>query len=109
MAIYVDKLEDWGWRLRGHSTLSCHMFTDSADIEELHAFARQIGMKAIWFQNHKVAPHYDLTPARREHAVKLGAIEVGRRESSAIWRRRRELVLATGKATTEPTTADRSQ
>ena len=29
-------------------------------------------------------PHYDLTTSRRELAVSLGAIELGRKESSAI-------------------------
>ncbi len=94
MAIYVDALEEWGWKMRGRAVASCHMFTDSADIEELHAFAAQLGMKRSWFQPHAVAPHYDLVRSRRDHAVSLGAIEVGRRQASSIWRARRELVGA---------------
>jgi hypothetical protein len=49
-------------------------------------------MRREWFQQKRVAPHYDLTASRRAAAVKLGAIEVGRRESVAIWRARREAV-----------------
>lgn len=86
MAIYVDRLESWGWKMRGRVVQSCHMFCDSADLKELHAFAERIGMKRAWFQDHRVAPHYDLTPARRARAVALGAIEVDRRRASEIWR-----------------------
>jgi Protein of unknown function (DUF4031) len=79
--------------MRGKTVRSCHMFTDSADLEELHAFAEQIGMRRSWFQPHPVAPHYDLTDNRRAFALRLGALEVGRREASAIWRERREAIL----------------
>ncbi|WP_175795472.1 DUF4031 domain-containing protein [Burkholderia multivorans] len=92
MTIYVDALENWGWRLRGRLVPSCHMFTDAADLEELHVFAERIGMRRSWFQLHRVAPHYDLTSSRRTAAVQLGAVEVGRREASEIWRARREAV-----------------
>lgn len=95
MAIYVDALESWGWKMRGREVRSCHMFTDSLDLEELHSFAERIGMRRTWFQIHKVAPHYDLTENRRSAAVLFGAIEVGRREASAIWRARRDALLTT--------------
>lgn len=94
MAVYVDQLAPWGWVLRGRKVLSCHMFTDSADLEELHAVALRIGMKRAWFQSHRIAPHYDLTPSRRMTAVELGVIEVSRREARDIWRARRELTQA---------------
>ncbi|MBK3780121.1 DUF4031 domain-containing protein [Paraburkholderia aspalathi] len=90
MAVYVDALENWGWKLRGRTVASCHMFTDSLDLEELHLMAERIGMKREWFQPHRIAPHYDLTASRRAAAVKLGALEVRRKEASAIWRARRE-------------------
>jgi hypothetical protein len=97
MTIYVDSLESWGWRIRGRTVQSCHMFTDSVDIEELHAFAEQVGMRRAWFQPHRVAPHYDLTSSRRTLAVKAGAVEVGRRDASEIWRARRAAVCVVGK------------
>lgn len=93
MPIYVDALESWGWKMRGRPVQSCHMFTDAIDLEELHVFAERIGMRRSWFQPHRVAPHYDLTSSRRAAAVLLGAVEVGRREASEIWRARREAVL----------------
>jgi hypothetical protein len=89
MAIYVDPLMSWGWRLRGRVVQSCHLFTDDPDLIELHRFAAMIGMRREWFQNARSAPHYDLTPRRREHAVRLGAVEVDRATAARIWRTRR--------------------
>ncbi|UDY80490.1 hypothetical protein [Shigella phage CT01] len=43
MTVYVDVLMNHGWKLRGHPTKNCHMFTDG-DIEELHEMAEAIGM-----------------------------------------------------------------
>lgn len=95
MAVFVDALEDWGWVMRGRRIKSCHMFTDNPDLEELHAFAQRMGLKREWFQPHRIAPHYDLTPSRRATAVTLGAIEVDRRTASGIWRARREKLAQT--------------
>ena len=90
MTICVDNLEAWGWKLRGRETKSCHMFTDSVDLGELHEMAASIGMKRSWFQPHRIAPHYDLTPSRRAEAVRLGAVEVDRHAASRVWRARKE-------------------
>lgn len=98
MTIYVDSLQAWGWKLRGHTVASCHMFTDSLDLEELHAFAQQLGMKRAWFQPHKVAPHYDLTERRRNDALARGAVPVDRRQARQIWRERRERLAASAAA-----------
>lgn len=93
MAIYVDSLESWGWVMRGHRVKSCHMFTDELDLTALHKMAADIGMKLDWFQDKpRTAPHYDLVESRRKLAISLGAIETDRRESSNIWKARRELV-----------------
>ena len=71
MAVYVDALIDWGWKLGP----SCHMAADSD--EELHTFAASIGLKRYWVQTHaKYRLHYDLTASRRKLAIKLGAIEL---------------------------------
>lgn len=72
MAVYVDKLSDWGWR---HG-LSCHMIGDS--VSELMDFAVSIGLRPEWFQP-KSSPHFDLTADARADAVKNGAIELERR------------------------------
>jgi hypothetical protein len=75
MSIYVDPLFQWPTQSR----LWCHMATDGS-IEELHTFARSIGMKQAWFQSHKAHPHYDLTASKRIAAVAHGAIEVSSTE-----------------------------
>ncbi|MFZ0042895.1 MAG: DUF4031 domain-containing protein, partial [Solirubrobacteraceae bacterium] len=60
--------------------------------EELHAMARALGLRREWFQSKPARPwhdHYDLTKAKREQAIALGAIPVGRREAvrrNAAWR-----------------------
>lgn len=76
MATYVDSLVDYGWRLGP----SCHLIADS--IEELHEFARAIGLKRDWFQGPPKArcPHYDLTSKRRERALARGALALKRSE-----------------------------
>lgn len=94
MTVYVDDLTNWGWKLRGRTVASCHMFTDSVELDELHAMAERIGLKRAWFQEHRLAPHYDLTPSRRADAVAFGAVEVDRARSVEIWRARRAEVAA---------------
>lgn len=71
MAVYVDALNDWGWK---HGP-SCHLIADSEN--ELHVFALAIGMKREWFQP-KTTPHYDLSAGRRQKALDLGAIALDR-------------------------------
>lgn len=79
MSVYVDSLRTvladnprWPW------PMSCHLYADS--LEELHSFASKLQMRRSWFQNHDRLPHYDLTPARRAKAVRVGAIEVTGRQ-----------------------------
>lgn len=73
MPVYVDPINKWTGRglFAGGS---CHLTGDT--LEELHAFAERIGMRRAWFQRHRIAPHYDLTPKRRDAAVRLGAVEL---------------------------------
>ncbi len=52
-----------------------HLTTDS-DVEELHQFAKRLGLKRSWFQHHELHPHYDLTPQRRIRALQAGAVFV---------------------------------
>jgi hypothetical protein len=50
----------------------CHMATDG-DLSELHAMARQLGLRRAWFQDKPGTPHYDLTPRKRAQSLVLGA------------------------------------
>jgi hypothetical protein len=85
----VDELQTWPTTIRCFKGGSCHLTCDG-DLAELHAFAERIGMKRAWFQPHSSAPHYDLTPARREKAIALGAVFVSAREQA----RRRKAIRA---------------
>lgn len=98
MTVYVDPLEDFGWVLRGRRVQSCHMFTDTVELDELHRIALAIGMRLSWFQDKKSCPHYDLTPSRRAAAIAAGAVEMDRRGSVAIWRARREFIAGLAEA-----------
>ena len=72
MAVYVDKLVDYGWR---HGP-SCHLIADSVD--ELIEFAVSMGMRREWYQP-KSSPHFDLTADGRALAIEHGAIELDNR------------------------------
>lgn len=74
MALYVDKIV---YTPKWKYPYGCHLFADT--IEELHLFAKQLGLKQNWFQKQGL-PHYDLTINKRKLAVKLGAIEVKLKE-----------------------------
>lgn len=71
MAIYIDA-EGIRWRNR----LWCHLVADS--LNELHDFARRLGLKRQWFQDQGFYPHYDVTMAVREKALRLGAVDADR-------------------------------
>jgi hypothetical protein len=70
--ILVDDLK------RHRSGWWCHMVSDRS-VEELHAFASEMGLRRGWFQSGRL-PHYDLRPSVRRLAVSRGAEEVGARE-----------------------------
>jgi Protein of unknown function (DUF4031) len=58
-----------------------HLMSTDGDLPELHAFAKRLGLKPEWYQNHPRHPHYDLTTGRmRRKAVYLGAKVVPTRE-----------------------------
>jgi hypothetical protein len=79
MTIMVDELLQWPTSIRCFKSGSCHLTTDGT-LDELHAFAHRLGMKREWFQDHRIAPHYDLTRSRRETALEYGAVFVPMRE-----------------------------
>lgn len=77
--IMVDELRIWPTKIRCFRSGSCHLTTDS-HVDELHEFAARLGLRREWFQEHPIMPHYDLTPGRRAHALRLGAIEISARD-----------------------------
>ncbi|MBK0110961.1 MULTISPECIES: DUF4031 domain-containing protein [unclassified Delftia] len=66
MAVYVDD-ELIPWR----GKLWCHLVADN--LPELHAFARQLGLRQAWFQASAAYPHYDVTVRVRDRALSMGA------------------------------------
>ena len=89
MTVYVDELVRYPGAKPPFDKGSCHLSADTLD--ELHDFAAKIGMKRAWFQDHKLLPHYDLTPARRIVAVRLGATQKNALESAKRHRTARSL------------------
>lgn len=77
----VDELQVWPTKIRCFKAGSCHL-TTAGPLDELHDFARRIGLKPAWYQPHPLAPHYDLTPGRREAAIAAGAVFVSGREQA---------------------------
>jgi hypothetical protein len=99
VSVYVDPLRGWGGAKGYHWRVSCHMYADSLD--ELHAIAKKIGMKATWFQKDERLPHYDLHPSQRKKALALGVIEHTRGEMGTFMRARkieRELIADVNKS-----------
>lgn len=83
MTVYVDELKLWLPRQpRPFHLGSCHLTADT--LEELHAFARRIGLRSGWFQGRRAVPHYDLTPARRQRALAAGAVFRPAREQARL-------------------------
>jgi hypothetical protein len=78
LAVYVDPLRVHDPR-RACGQPTCHLATDG-ELEELHAFARALGVPRLAFHATAKFPHYDLRAAHRALAVAKGAIEVSSKE-----------------------------
>lgn len=83
MGVYVDDMRAPYGRM-----ILCHMFADSR--EELDVMADAIGVARRWIQKAGTpGEHYDVSLGCRAKAVRLGAVEITRRRTVAIVRRRR--------------------
>ena len=81
MAVYVDDAI-WDW----HGRKWCHLLADN--IDELHRFARQLGLHRTSFQSppRVSAPHYDLTAYERRRAIACGAVVCDRAGIVTVYR-----------------------
>jgi hypothetical protein len=84
MTVYVDRLREYSPEWYSNSQAArvgarnghrwCHMWADTA--EELHVFARRIGLQKSWAHLGSGGfLHYDLTPGKRTKAIAIGASE----------------------------------
>jgi hypothetical protein len=72
MTVYVD--QDRFRTGKNGRVRYCHMTADT--IEELHGFARKIGVNKCWFETSRSGiPHYDLNATNRGEALRHGALE----------------------------------
>ncbi|TKS54938.1 DUF4031 domain-containing protein [Luteimonas yindakuii] len=71
MAVYVDDAVTL-WRGRRWA----HLMADTLD--ELHAFAAELGIPRHAFQNRTSGAHYDVPADLRERALALGAVPISR-------------------------------
>lgn len=81
MTVYVD---DAVFKKPGGRKRYCHLAADT--LEELHAFAAQIGLGRHFFHASAKHIHYDLAEDRRASAVSAGAKEVSSRELARLAR-----------------------
>ncbi len=77
--IFVDELRSHGWiypDAQRHGIEWCHL-TTNGDREELHAFARKLDLKPMWFHRHPNPRlnQYILLPGKRRLALQHGAQE----------------------------------
>jgi hypothetical protein len=88
MCVYVDE-PIWRWRGRKW----CHLLSD--DIDELHRFARELGLHPISYQGppKTTKPHYDITGFERSRAIALGALPCDRATIVAVLHRARRAML----------------
>ena len=78
MAGYVDDMKAAYGQM-----VMCHMEADTD--AELHAMADKIGVARRWHQKAGTPhSHYDICKTMRAKAVRLGAVEIGRAQLSAI-------------------------
>lgn len=101
MTIYVDDFNVSATVGRRTSRWS-HLITDSTDLDELHEFARRVGLRRSYFQGHDPKrPHYDVTADKRAHAIRLGAVKIGFRETPEVLLRRHDALVGPGTSAEE--------
>jgi uncharacterized protein DUF4031 len=66
---------------------ACHLTTDGTK-EDLHRFAKSIGLRRFWFQDRPRLWHYDLIGLKaRQNAVKAGAVDMDWEQAKSHIRR----------------------
>lgn len=73
MTIYIDNA-----RIEWQGKQWCHLVADT--IDELHGFAKKLGLRRSWFQHLASYPHYDVTVKVRTRAIEMGAKAASRKQ-----------------------------
>lgn len=89
MTVYVDDMRMKAQVGQGRPARWSHLMADT--VEELHAFAAEIGLKREWAQHEDdpVMFHYDVTDTKRRAAIAHGAVEITWREAGRMTMARR--------------------
>ena len=91
--IYVDPVQQWPTNIACFKAGSSHLHTLPGYLDYLETFALgALWLQPNWLQN-KETPHFDLTIAKHQQAIRLGAVEISRRqmgEHLRIWREFRD-------------------
>lgn len=77
MTVYVDRLSyaiPKSSQAKRCGDLWCHLWADTTN--ELIIFSQKIGLKGTWIRDKPGFVHFDLTPKKREEAIKAGALEM---------------------------------
>ena len=69
--VYVDPLTNRGSKFKNRPVMTCHLFADDKD--DLLDFAGDIGLSKNKEVNQKGLCHFNLTPEKRDLAIKKGA------------------------------------
>lgn len=80
MTVYVDEAV-WPWKGKKWA----HLMADSLD--ELHDFAKKLGLQRNWYQYNARHAHYDVTESKRELALKLGAKDLAPFEERDLYKK----------------------
>lgn len=75
--ICLDDLTTYPSKPHGHDRWA-HLYDDQGDVEALHAFARLIGLRRVWFQPSRSLQHYDVVASKHQLAISAGATLVDR-------------------------------
>lgn len=97
MTVYVDMIRAVSTSRRWAHPEAAHLLADS--IDELHAFAQRMRLARCWYSRGST-PHYDVNREQWLKAIRLGAIQLDRKQTVALIHRLR------GEKTIEQALAD---
>lgn len=83
MTVYIDKMN-----AQYRNMIMCHMLADTE--QELVNMAKSIGVDPKWIQYQGTyKAHFDICLAKKEKALKLGAIEITRSQLRVLLKKKK--------------------